>query len=174
MKSVFEVDRHSLCFSPLSKQLKKDKTPANTQSFKCPKHTKQTKEPLNRTSPFENATRGEHRTTLSGQAFVPVPVTWRCLSSDSEKRNHQSTRHYVCKCKTAQEIPISPLAVSLRGFFFMVTLPEEAQSTSKSMPQLFKSPFLSFLDYKPYRTAQKGFFFLSKQLSLLLLLHLIS
>lgn len=161
MKSAFGVEGHSLCFSPLSKQLRKDKTPANTPSFKCPKHTKQTKEPLNRTSPFEKAARGEHRPTLSGQAFVPVPVTWRCLSSDSETRNHQSTRHYVCKCKTAQEISISLLAVSFRGFFLVATLPEEAQSTSKSMPQLFKSSFLSYLDHKHHRTAQKGFFFLS-------------
>lgn len=158
MKSVFEVDRHSLCFSSLSKQLKKDKTPANTKAFKCPKHTNQTKESLNRTSPFENAASREHKTTLSARAFVPLPVTWRCLSSDSVKRNHQSTRHYVCKCKTVQEISVSPLAISFRHFSFVVTPPQEAQSTSKSMPQLFKSSFLSYLDYKHHRIAQKGFF----------------
>lgn len=138
MKSAFEVDRRSRCFSSLSKQLKKDKAPANTKSFKCPKHTNQTKESLNRTSPFENAVSREHRTTLSAQAFVPVPVTWRCLSSDSVKRNHQSTRHYVCKCKTVQEISISPLAVSFRCFSFMVT-PHRAQASL--CPSCLKAPF---------------------------------
>lgn len=64
--------------------------------------------------------------------FVPVPVTWRCLSSDSVKRNRQSTRHDVCKCKTAQEISISPLVVSFGRFSFVVTPPEKAQSTSQS------------------------------------------
>lgn len=142
MKSVFKVDWHSLCFSSLSKQQKKESTTANTKSFKCPKNTNQTKELLNRTSPFENAARREYKTTLSATVFVPVPVTWRCLSSDSVKRNHQSTRDYVCKCKTVQAISTSTLAIYLKFFSFAVTLPEEARSTSKSIPWVFKSYFV--------------------------------
>jgi len=105
------------------------------------KNTNQTKELLNQTSPFENPARREDKTTLSATLFVPVPVTWRRLSSDSVKRNHQSTRDYVRKRKAVQGISTSTLAIYLRRFSFAVSLPEEARSTSNSIPECLKAIF---------------------------------
>lgn len=142
MKSVFKVDWHSPHFASLSKQQKRKALLPTPNHSSVQKNTNKTKELLNRTSPFENAARREYKTTLSAAVFVPVPVTWRCLSSDSVKRNRQSTRDYVCECKTVQEISTSTLAIYLKRFSFAVTLPEEARSTSKSIPWVFKSYFV--------------------------------
>lgn len=67
---------------------------------------------------------------MSARVFVPVPVTWRCLSSDSVKRNHQSTRDRVSKCKKLQGISTSTPAIYLECFSSVVTLPKEAGSTA--------------------------------------------
>lgn len=72
--------------------------------------------------------------------FVPVPVPWRCLSSDSVKRNHQSTRCDVCKCKTAQEISISPLEVSF-GCFFSWLLCLSKHGAQSPCPNCWKTLF---------------------------------
>lgn len=119
--SVFKGDWHSLCLASLpTKKKGKKKAIANTKPFKCPKHTTQTKELLNWASLLENAARKGDKTTLSAPAFVSVPVTWRRLSPDSVKSNHQHTRDWVCKRKTAKEISTWTLAIYLKRFILQL------------------------------------------------------
>lgn len=73
-----------------------------------------------------------------------MPVTWRRLSSDSVKRNRQSTRDYACECTTVQETPASTLAVYLKPFS-LVALLKEARSTGKPIPRVLKSCSVDWL-----------------------------
>lgn len=134
------VSRICLCSAspPCQNNWKKTRFLPAPNGSSVQKHAEQTKESL---KPPSKPTQGH----IVRPALCPLASDRRCLSSDSV----QSTRQVWNSSRNLDFTTCSSFAP-----------PEEAQSTSKSVPQLLKSSFLFYLDLKCHRTAQKGFFFL--------------